>query len=149
MACFEIASPTSVLLAHDADLLKGLFVRWHPFDNEFVFLDLDRKWHRVDAEGKHREWKSRAWDKLVLDRNSRFVDMEWLCEPTGRSTKPSWHMAVLSQSPDSSRIDIISENEGLMNNFETVLRQSRRVRQRELQTGRSFLGLTCRARVHK
>ena len=124
VACFEIVSPVAVMPTNGGELAKGIFVRWHPLDNEFVMLDLDQKWHRVDAQGKLRELKSQAWGKLVLDRNARFVDMQWLCEPTGRTTKPSWHMAVMSRSPDSSRIDIISENENLMDNFQPILSKS-------------------------
>ncbi len=125
LARYEIVSPISVVSTNDGEMNMGRFVRWHPLDNEFVMLDMDQKWQRVDAEGKLRELKSQAWDKLVLDRNSGFVDMHWLCEPTEKTTKPSWHMAVLSRSPGSSRIDIIAQDGQLMDNFEPIVSKSK------------------------
>ena len=123
VARFDIVSPVEVMPTNGGEFAEGTFVRWHPLDNEFVMLDLNQKWHRVDGEGKQHELKSQEWDKLVLDRNFRFVDMQWLCEPTG-TNMPSWHMAVLFRSPDSSRIDIISENKNWMDTFEPILSKS-------------------------
>ena len=124
VAVFEISGPSVLTQAKSVELADAIFVRWHPTDNEFVMLNADKQWYRVDPEGISHEIKSQAWDRLKHDPSSRFVSMEWLCEPTGKTSKPLWHMAVLSRTLDASRLDFISENTELNDNIQPIVSNS-------------------------
>jgi len=84
------------------------FVRWHPNENEFVTLNMEQNWHRIDTQGRSTKIESEAWRSTLIEQKSRFVNMEWLEDPTGNANKPVLHLAILAQSEDSSRIDLVS-----------------------------------------
>lgn len=71
-----------------------------------MMLDANQNWHRLDSSGKMHAIESGA--KVKSDPKTRFVSMEWLSEPSGTSTKGPQHMAVLSRSIESSRIDFLA-----------------------------------------
>lgn len=124
VAVFKVSGPSVLTQAKSVELADAIFVRWHPTDNEFVMLNADKKWYRVDAEGIPHEIKSQAWDRLKHDPSSCFVSMEWLCEPKGKTSKPLWHMAVLSRTREASRLDFISQTTELNDNFQPIVSNS-------------------------
>lgn len=123
LARFDVTTPKTVVSIKGGELPGIQFVRWHPVDNEFVVLDSDQNWRRIDDDGKVHEIRNETWSKQVRDPSFRFVSMEWLSEPIGVSGKPSWYMAVLSRSQESSRIDFLSKNAGLTD-FQPIVSKS-------------------------
>ena len=102
---FDITSPVSVTASENGLAPNVQFARWHPVRNEIVLLDSDGKWHRLDSEGMMHEFEFKAAIGSASD--ARFVSMEWLSEPGGKSANGSQYMAVLSRSKESSRIDFL------------------------------------------
>ena len=117
---FEIEGSDSVMPAKGGEVANVRFVRWHPVDNEFVMLDADQNWHRTDSDGLRHALKSQVWDTISLDPSSLFVSMEWLSEPLGNIAKPLYHMAILSRTKESSRIDFISVDSSSAYEFQPI-----------------------------
>ena len=103
---FDISSPVSLTASESGPVPNVQFARWHPNRNEIMMLDANQNWHRLDSLGKRHAIESGA--KVKSDPKTRFVSMEWLSEPSGTSTKGPQHMAVLSRSIESSRIDFLA-----------------------------------------
>lgn len=121
---FEIAGKNSVTPAKGGDFANVRFVRWHPFENEFVFLDADQNWHRVDSAGDLHAIKRPQWDKIVRDGNSLFLDVQWLIEPKGKTDMPTYHLAILSRLDDLSRIDFLPIDGSREAAFEPIVSRS-------------------------
>lgn len=125
---FDIASPVS-LTASESGLVPNVqFARWHPNRNEILMLDSNQNWYRVDSSDKMHAIESEA--KVKSDPKMRFVSMEWLAEPSGTSIRGPQHVAVLSRSNESSRIDFLAvdgdapaEDEGAQS-FESISSRS-------------------------
>ena len=125
LCCFEIAGQLSGEHSVYRNVSGVEFAKWHSTGNKLIVLREDKRWQQLDLLGNEYEIDSKTWSRLTKAPGFRFVDMEWLREPTeeptGKEADFADTMSILSRSADTSRIDFIPLNETVKGDFQPII----------------------------